>query len=82
MKVIRINEPIWSKRAVGIAVREFPLDPKQAIVVEILYKNIHGRREFPNQYMVRWTDVKDNPRQMVRGVQVVIVRIGEMRLRG
>ncbi len=83
MKVIKIREPIWKDRSIGIAVHEFPKhDEMQPIGVVILYRNKDGKREFPNDYMIRWIDVKDNPRQRIRGVIVVLIPIADLRIRG
>lgn len=83
MKVIKIRQPIWKDRSIGIAVHEFPKhDEMQPIGVEILYRNKAGIRLWPNEYMIRWVDVQTNPRQTVRGVELVIIKIGELRIRG
>ena len=74
MRKIKIKQPIWKDRSVGIA--SYIYDD---IEIEILAKNKDGVKHFPNKFLVHKQDLIRYPVQTFsKGVPVRIVPIKEL----
>ena len=49
MSHFKIKEPYWKYNAVGLAEKDMTSD---TLIVEILYKNVSGNREYPGVFTI------------------------------
>lgn len=77
--MIKIKEPIWKNRSVGIAESKM-LD--EVIEVEILYKDKTGNRLYPGIYKMNWAKAMTYPKQVIRGVNLRIIPIKDFEATG
>jgi hypothetical protein len=74
--LVRIKEPIWSTKSVGIA-EEIILRASETHV-EILYENIRGWRLWPNEYVISKEKALKYPVKMVKGRTLRIIPIAAL----
>ena len=78
MKRIKIRTPIWKSRSIGIA--EYHFSFNNVIEVEITYKNKNGVKIYPDIYVLSWGKASQYPVQIVKGTQLRIVPINELKV--
>ena len=79
--MISLKEPIWSKKAVGIAKHKM-VNYGEYVEVEILYTKKDGSRWMDGVYEVAKAEIIKHPIMKVKGnVQVYIVPISSLRLK-
>lgn len=76
MNLVRIKEPIWATKSVGIA--EDILDRTNETYVEILYTNIRGWRIWPYLYVISREKAMKYPIQRVKGRTLRIIPIAAL----
>jgi len=77
MKRITIKEPIWSKKAIGIATWKVT----DNLIISISYVNKHGIRIFPYDYFIEKEKVIKYPiMQLKNNVTVYIVPIKDLKI--
>jgi len=77
--ILEISKPIWDGRKIGVA--SFRLYPNIDLEIRILYTNKEGERIHPHTYLLNQREALDYPRQVVKGVELVIVPIEELRVK-
>ena len=73
--MINIKSPIWSSQSVGIS--KYKVKPGTN-EVQITYRDIEGRRIYPNVFSIDSIKIRKCPIQMVKSVPLYIVPIKEM----
>lgn len=70
---IKIREPIWNSKSVGIATEKI----KDDILVEITYKNLKGEKPFPFKYFMKKDKIQYYPVRPAMGKvpELVIIPI-------
>ena len=77
MQKVYINVPIWSSRAVGIKEKYLEDD----LMVEILYKDVHGNRVYPHTYLAKKEKVEYFGRQIINDkVTLIIFPIADLEI--
>jgi hypothetical protein len=77
MNRVKINEPIWKTRSVGIR-EDLCLDDCE---IKILYVNKSGEREFPDTYLLRKNVGLKYPTKLIRGVfRLKIIPIADLEI--
>lgn len=77
MKRVKIREPIWKDRSIGVA--EYHFDSSDPIEIEITYKNKQGERIYPAVYILYWDQVSEYPAQTVKGTKLRIIPISDLK---
>ena len=78
MEVIKIREPIWKTRSIGIA--EYHFNNNEKIKVDIVYRNKKGYRIYPKSFIVSKWKILNYPFQYVGGVKLRIIPIEELQV--
>lgn len=73
---IEIKKPLWDKRKVGLARYKLIGDMVNVI---IQYRNKEGKLLFPHVYQISCSKARQYPIQVVKGVELHIVPIADMR---
>jgi len=68
---LRIKEPIWITRSIGIAAKRTFAD----LEIEILYKDKYGNRVYPAKYFIKKEDILGYPFQFIGRNKIHIVPI-------
>ena len=77
MKKIIIKEPIWSKKAIGIATWKATDD----LIISITYVNKLGIRVFPYDYFIKKEDLIKYPiMQLKNNITVYVVPIKDLKI--
>ena len=72
---IYIQSPVWHSRAVGVDNKKI----KDDLLIEILYKNASGEREYPGIYYVPKVKALDYPIQKIDGgVKLHLIPIDDL----
>ena len=81
MKRVKIREPIWKDRSIGVA--EYHFDNYEGITeileIEITYKNKQGERIYLAVYILSWDQASRYPVQTVKGTRLRIIPINELK---
>jgi len=79
MKTIKINEPIWKDRSVGLNVVN--MSPEEDVSIEILYiEKKTGNRLYPDEYIMSVEDILKYPSQRLKAnVTVYLVPIASLK---
>ena len=77
MKRVKIREPIWKDRSIGIA--EFHFDDYKVIEVEIIYKKKDGKKLYPGVYVLSWAQASAYPIQYRGGYPLRLIPISSLR---
>ena len=75
---IKIKEPIWKNRSVGVAASKLVEDK---IEIEILYKDKVGNRVFPGIHEMPSIVAKSYPVQIKKGCRLHIIPIRAFRVK-
>jgi hypothetical protein len=74
---IKIKEPIWKSKSVGIADKH--LQMKDFVEIEILYKQKDGTRLYPGVFRMSVRQVKSYPQQVFgNGLKLRVVPIVDL----
>ena len=73
--LVKIKEPIWKNRSVGVAKDKITED----LEIEILYKDKFGNRVFPNPYSITKSEVLKYPTMTIKNKILHIIPIEDMR---
>ena len=78
MKKLKIKEPIWAGRCIGIADGKL----KEDLLIDIIYLNADGNRLFPNTYIIRkgTLSLSRYPSQEVSGYTLKIIPIKDLEI--
>jgi len=76
MARIQIREPIWKSKSIGIA--EHKLKHLSTTEIEILYRNQHGHRLWPDVYCITRAQAMQYPVQMLYGIRLRIIPIADL----
>ena len=78
MKVIRINEPIWKDRSVGLNVMN--MSPEEEVEIDILYiEKKTGKRLYPDTYRMTVEDILKYPSQRLKAnIEVHLIPIASL----
>ena len=71
---LRIKEPIWISKSIGIAAKRAFAD----LEVEILYKDKYGNRVFPATYKITKEKIITYPYNYIGGNRIYIVPIKDL----
>lgn len=71
---LRIKEPIWMSKSIGISVRRAHAD----LEIEILYKDKYGNRVYPATYKITKEKIITYPCKYIGGNQIFIVPIKDL----
>jgi len=71
---LKIKEPIWISRSVGIAAKRAFAD----LEIEILYKDKYGNRVFPGVYKITKEKIITYPYRYIGGNRIYIVPIKDL----
>ena len=70
----KIKEPVWKDNSIGIA--DFRL--KEALQVDIIYKNKKKERIFPDTYIINNPNLVDRDYQIIQGRKIYKFLISEL----
>ncbi len=70
----KIKEPVWKDNSIGIA--DFRL--KEALQVDIIYKNKKKERIFPDTYIINNPNLVDRDYQTIQGRKIYKFLISEL----
>ena len=70
----KIKEPVWKDNSIGIA--DFRL--KEALLVDITYKNKNKERIFPDTYIINNPNLVDRDYQTIQGRKIYKFLISEL----
>lgn len=71
---LKIKEPIWISRSIGIAAKRAFAD----LEIEILYKDKYGNRVFPGIYKITKEKIITYPYRYIGGNRIYIVPIKDL----
>jgi hypothetical protein len=72
--LLKIREPIWKSRSVGVAAKRAFTD----LEIEILYKDQYGNRVFPATYKIKKERIIYYPYQYIGKNRIYIVPIADL----
>ena len=78
MNKLKIREPIWKTKSIGIATFRVLED----LEITIAYKDKHGNKVFPGKYYLKVGDAVNYPISYCKGTEVYIVPIEELSRNG
>ncbi len=85
--MITIKEPIWSVGSFckgytgrGIGIKKSLLTDEDKVIVKIAYKDGFGRELFPNLLEIQSSIALKFPTRNIKGTDVVIVPLSEMKI--
>jgi hypothetical protein len=73
---LKIKEPIWISRSIGIAAKRAFAD----LEIEILYKDKYGNRVFPATYFIKKEDIIKYPIKYCGKTKLYIVSIDKLEI--
>lgn len=71
---LRIKEPIWISRSVGVAAKRAFAD----LTIEILYKDKYGNRVYPSLYKIAKEKIITYPYRYIENNRIYIVPIKDL----
>jgi len=71
---LKIKEPIWISRSIGIAAKRAFAD----LEIEIMYKDRYGNRVFPGIYKIAKEKIITYPYRYIGGNRIYIVPIQDL----
>jgi hypothetical protein len=71
---LRIKEPIWITKSIGIAEKRTFAD----LEIEILYKDKYGNKVFPALYFIKKEDIIKYPTKSCGRIKLYIVPIKDL----
>lgn len=74
MRKIEIYKPIWNTRSVGVNVEKIDDD----LEIEILYRNEHKCRIYPDVYKIKMEKALEYPVQHWKGITLKIIPIKDL----
>jgi hypothetical protein len=74
MKTLKIKEPIWISKSIGIAEKRLDANLK----ITISYKDKYGNKVYPNTYTMLPEKIKTYRTQYIRGNRIYIVPIQDL----
>ena len=72
--LLKIKEPIWISRSVGIAAKRAFAD----LEIQILYKDSYGNRVYPATYKITKEKIITYPYRYIGGNRIYIVPIKDL----
>jgi hypothetical protein len=72
--ILKIKEPIWISRSIGIASKRAFAD----LIIEILYKDRYGNKVFPATYKITKEKIITYPYRYISGNRLYIVPIKDL----
>ena len=74
MNRLRIKEPIWISKSIGIAAKRAFAD----LEIQIMYKDKFGNRVYPATYKITKEKIITYPYQYIRGNRIYLVPIKDL----
>jgi len=74
MNKLRIKEPIWISKSIGIAAKRVFAD----LEIEIMYKDKYGNRVYPATYKIIKEKIITYPYRYIGGNRIYIIPISEL----